>query len=99
MPSLRPEIAVVCILLDLSTQPRENAKGLLVIERYHPSDQGQLQNFPVVSRDHLHYLGSLEFEDCGTPEPRKCVRGYKVLFGYYNRDLNFSLCPKERLNE
>lgn len=68
-----------------------------MIERYHPNDQGQLQNISIVSRDHLHYLGSLKPGDCGTPELRKCVRKYNVLFGYYRRDLNFFSCSKKRL--
>jgi hypothetical protein len=70
-----------------------------MIERCHSSDQEQLQNFSVVSRDHFHYLKSLKLEDHEISESRKCVREYSVLFDYYHRDLNSSLYFKERLTE
>ena len=70
-----------------------------MIEHSHLSDQDQLYDFPVVNRDHFHYSESLKFGKCGTSQPRKCVRGYSVLFDYYHRDLKSPLRHKERLKE
>lgn len=52
-----------------------------MIERYHPSDQNQLQDFSVVIISILHRVWNSEIA-----QPRKFVWD-SILFDYYRRDL------------
>lgn len=92
LPSLQPEIVVVCILLDMSIWHWEEMRDPLVVERR--------QSFLVVSRYHPHCSRSLGLGHCKNLESQKCGRGYSVLFDFYHIDLNSSPSYlKERLRD